>query len=485
MKIDIKLTDGIRAALLNINISGGTPYIVGGTARDAVMRKYGMPCSDSLDLDFEVFGIHPDNLKDALSSVCGEDIDEIGKSFGILSVRIDEIQCDFSVPRRERKSGPLHTDFDIELDANMKMGEAMSRRDFTMNALYIDPFTGEVFDRYGGVTDIKNGMIRPTSARFEEDPLRVLRAFQFIGRFGLGWTSEFTDVCFALKETMQSIPRERVWKEFYKWATLSRYPGRALHFLAESGWMLNFEELVNIDGLEQDQFWHPEGDVLVHTIMVCDEALKVCDDMKIRGMERAEVMFGALCHDFGKASTTESGPDGRIHSYGHAQSGFGPAEMFMVRIGAPTDVSEIVANLTSEHMFYADMYKTGVSRRAIRRLASRLKEYNIKPELLIAVCMSDVMGRAKVDYTNVDIIKKSLDEIKDVKEKNEIEPLLMGRDLIDLGFKPGPTFGSVLLQVYNMQLDGAVQTKADAIELGDKLMHSEIINTEINGKELR
>ncbi len=145
-------------------------YLVGGGVRDIFMK---IPMKD---LDIEVYDIDCkrfDKLMKKLGAV------GVGKSFFVYKYG----DIDISLPRVEKKNGVGHKAFEVELCEDEK--EASKRRDFTMNAMMLDIFDGELFDFYGGSKDIKSktiSLIDETS--FKEDSLRVLRAVQFSARFG-------------------------------------------------------------------------------------------------------------------------------------------------------------------------------------------------------------------------------------------------------------------------------------------------------------
>ena len=122
-----------------------------------------------------------------MEEVVGEVI-AVGRAFGVL--RVKGIDCDFSVPRRDSKTGRGHRGFLVESDPNLSMVEAASRRDFTINAVMMDPLTGEVMDPFGGLRDLRGGILRHTSDKFAEDPLRVLRGMQLAARFDLDVASD-------------------------------------------------------------------------------------------------------------------------------------------------------------------------------------------------------------------------------------------------------------------------------------------------------
>ena len=179
--------------------AGGRAYCVGGFVRDKIM---GRPCED---VDIEVHGISPDRLREILGGL-GTPL-SYGQSFGIYSLAGSGI--DVAMPRREKKTGSKHTDFEVDVDPFIGTEEAARRRDFTINALMEDILSGEVIDHFGGLGDIRSGIIRHVDERtFAEDPLRVLRAAMFAARFGFEAAPETIELCRGMD--LSDLSKERI-----------------------------------------------------------------------------------------------------------------------------------------------------------------------------------------------------------------------------------------------------------------------------------
>lgn len=143
---------------------------------------------------------------------------------------------DVSVPRKENKTGAGHRKFEIETNKNMSIEEAVSRRDFTFNALLYDNSKKELIDAVGGKEDFKNGIIRHVSEKFGEDPLRVLRAFQFASRFDMKIASETAAFSKSLKDEYKLLSNERVQEEYTKFWTRGTNYQSGLKLLQETEW---------------------------------------------------------------------------------------------------------------------------------------------------------------------------------------------------------------------------------------------------------
>jgi tRNA nucleotidyltransferase (CCA-adding enzyme) len=191
-------------------------------------------------------------------------VDYVGKNFGIL--KIHNLGVDITVPRIEEKIGETHRAFSVTEGTNMAIPTAASRRDFTMNALYFDISSGELIDEFGGRSDIDNKLLRHTSGKFAEDPLRVLRAMQFAARFDMSVAEATVKVSSEL--TCDNISPERILGEWKKLLLLGKTPSMGLRFLRACGWLKYFPEINNMVGCMQNPIRHPEGDVFEHICLV-------------------------------------------------------------------------------------------------------------------------------------------------------------------------------------------------------------------------
>lgn len=194
---------------------GGRALLVGGSVRDMVIaQEFQDQKIKPKDFDIEIYGLSPDDLQKILNENFGaENVDPVGKAFGILKVRIDgwDEPLDFSIPRTESKKGEGHKGFEVTGIPGMVIREAAKRRDITINSLAYDPLTAIVYDPYGGIQDIKDKVIRMTDENaFKEDPLRVIRVMQFAARFDFKVDAATEAVCADLVATGKLNMRQNV-----------------------------------------------------------------------------------------------------------------------------------------------------------------------------------------------------------------------------------------------------------------------------------
>jgi tRNA nucleotidyltransferase (CCA-adding enzyme) len=442
--MEIRLLDPIFSA---IRYAGGRPLIVGGWVRDLVLVK----CSK--DLDVEVYGIDGSTLAAVLSTF-GQ-VDWVGASFGVF--KLHGLDVDFSLPRRESKTGAGHRGFEVTPDPTMTVTEAAARRDFTMNAMAYDLLTHEIIDPFGGQDDLVAGVLRHTSEHFGEDPLRVLRAFQFVGRFGLTVHADTLLACRYLLSQAPELAAERVWGEWWKWATRSEYPASALGFLLSCGWLDLYPELARLVGFEQDPVWHPEGSVWEHTLQTVRQAVLIARRDNLSTEDRGILVLAALLHDVGKPYTTQTREDGRIISPGHAEVGEWIASTFLNSIGCPPAIANRVCTLVREHMSHLSMPNV----RSVRRLARRISPVTVFE--LARIIEADHSGRGNPPGGLPENARLLLTvAIAENVAAAAPSPILMGRHLLPLGIHPGPSMGTILRAAFDAQLDG----EFDSLETG-------------------
>lgn len=446
----VQVGEPVRQVLAAIVSASGRPMLAGGCVRDAVIS----PGIQPKDIDIEVYGLaDPGMLTEALSAA-GR-VMEAGKAFGVLKVRAGDAEIDVSLPRRDSKTGAGHRGFAVETAPEMTFREASGRRDFTVNSIMADPVTGEITDCWGGVADIRAGVLRHTTEAFSEDPLRVLRGVQFAARFGFTLAPETAALCRSLLGTYGELPVERVWCEVEKTGTKGRDITAALRALEDTGWELHFPQIAALHGIEQDPRWHPEGDVHTHSGLAGDQAARLADEAGLTGADRFAVVMAALAHDFGKVTHTQH-TGGRITSHGHASAGVEPARAFLRGVGCPEGLITRIAPLVKEHMSC-----TGKpSQAAVRRLARRLVPATMAE--LALVCGADRAGRGDPGAPNTAAAWLDVASRLSVQER-PAKGILTGNHLIAAGMVPGPPFKPVLAAAIAAQDAGEFDDEAGAL----------------------
>lgn len=430
---------------------GGRIILVGGSVRDLLLNA--LPH----ELDIEVGGLSTERIQSILSPRF--EAEEVGKSFGVLKIKGQPVEI--SLPRTERKTGTGHKGFSIEVDPRLPFEEASARRDFTINAIGLDLLSGELLDPHNGQKDLKEGILRHVGPAFSEDPLRVLRAMQFLARFDLQPAKETVALCRNIP--IEGLPPERIFEEWKKLILKGRIPSRGLHFLKSSDWLRHFPELAMLVDCEQDPEWHPEGDVWTHTLHCMDAFAqrRTGDDW-----EDLVVGFAILCHDLGKPSTTHKDKDGRIRSPKHEPKGEEPTRSFLARLTSQVDLVEETVPLVRRHLAPRTFFHDQAGDGAIRRLARQVKRI----DRLVRVAEADLAGRPprQDKFPEGPWLLERAEKLQ-VKDSDP-QPIVLGRHLVERGLAPGPSFGPILEQCFEAQLDGDFDDETQGLLFLDSLL---------------
>ena len=356
-----------------IKDADGQPYIAGGWVRDLAMGRV------PHDVDIVVVG--PNQAHADLFYTRGK---IVGKDFPVWLVD----GCEVAYARIERKTGLGYTGFECEFEG-VTLEDDLRRRDLTMNAMAMNPFTNEIIDPFGGRKDIQDGILRAVGPHFAEDPLRVLRVARFAAQLSSlnndGWvySPELDEglKVLALKvlDELPYLTQERVFEELMK-ALRTDHPSVFFAVLDELGALeILFPEIAALQGRVQPKKYHPEGDSYVHTLQVINRARQLgADD---------EEMFAALVHDLGKAVTPD---DNLPHHYDHESLGVPLVHAMCDRLRVPNKYRRIAALMTKYHL-KVHRFEEMRPVKKVRLLKALGDELTVKKIGL--VCQADIQGR--------------------------------------------------------------------------------------------
>ncbi len=262
------------------------------------------------------------------------------------------------------------------------------------------------------------------------------------------------------------------WDRWRLWARHSLHPSAELDLLRVTGRVADFPELSALIGVPQDPEWHPEGDVWIHTLHVCDMAAAVAKRDQLDEQETVILLLAALCHDFGKPATTEF-RDGRWRASGHPQTGVPLTRTFLERIDCPAGIIAVVEPLVAEHLVHAQPVS---SSRTLRRLIRRLSPATI-PQLIWLI-EADLGGRPPLPADLPAGVTAILERWKTLPAENEStdelpSPIIQGRHLIALGHQPGPWFGEVLKKCLAAQMHGDFDNEESGVGFLTKLLETD------------
>jgi tRNA nucleotidyltransferase (CCA-adding enzyme) len=260
------------------------------------------------------------------------------------------------------------------------------------------------------------------------------------------------------------------WERWRHWA-LAAHPGGRLQSWLEGGELDSFPELRALVGVPQDPTWHPEGDVWIHTRLVCDQAAEIATRDGLEETARVELLLGALCHDLGKPATTCL-RNGRWSAPGHPAAGLEPTERWLGMVGTPPEVIAVVRCLVAEHLAHV---QTEMGTRALRRMLVRLRPASL--EQLLRLIEADLSGRPPLPRGLPPEVVAWGDRAREQwanglpPESPAVAPaLIQGRHLIALGQAPAPWFREILDTCHAAQLAGEFRDEAEGVRYLRALM---------------
>ncbi|MDH1975168.1 CCA tRNA nucleotidyltransferase [Aliarcobacter butzleri] len=356
--------------------------LVGGCVRDSFLNK------KIKDYDIEIFNFNSLEILEKSLKKFGN-VNLVGKSFGVLTLKIDEYDFDFSLPRIEKKVGNSHQDFEVSTNANLSFKEAAIRRDFTINAIGYDYFKNEILDPFGGTNDLKNKIIKHIDDKtFVEDSLRVYRSVQFASRFEFKIDQNTKILCKKIVSSgeLKFLPKERVFEELKKLFLKSKKPSLGLNLLKE----------FNIMNIEQN-------------LEEIDNLAFILKDKNYDDFRKLYLFYSCLCKGMNEDKTFS-----------------------------------FIKNLTDDKKFIKNILtlnETNLTNdiKILKRLSLKLKL-----EDLI------VLNQAFKNQISLEVfeILKNLDILN-----TPIKPLVLGKDLIKLGFAPSEKFKEILDFAFNLQIE--------------------------------
>ena len=424
--------------------AGFSCYFVGGAVRD---RLLGLSVSD-WDAATDA---KPEDVKRLFKSVI-----PTGIQHGTVTVhwRGGSIETTTFRVDGEYKDGrrPVSVCFTSDLL------EDLSRRDFTINGMGVDPTSGEIIDPNGGLDDLTAGLIRAIGdpvARFEEDGLRPLRAVRFAARFGFRIDPATLAAIPATVERFRLVSAERIRDEFTK-ILVSGRAGEGILRLDESG-LLN-EFLPELTACKDVGQGGPHRfDVFRHQVAACDAAPP---DLVLR--------LAALLHDTGKPARRTDEGDGSLTFYGHDIESARLSEKVLRRLKYPNAVIDEVVTLVKHHMFD---YSSAWTDAAVRRFVARVGIEHVKPLAILRLADTTGLGQGSADPRSVLPLIDRVEELRAKDQAFSIKDLaIRGNDLAAIGWPKGPSMGRALAELLEAVLDDPeLNTKERLLEIAERI----------------
>jgi poly(A) polymerase len=431
----MSLTGAIEIAA-DLRSHGFQAWLVGGCVRDLILNR------EPLDYDIST-DARPDELLGLFPRA-----QLVGAQFGVVLVNGLEIATFRSDHSYQDGRHPGRVVFEIDPKQDVL------RRDFTINALLLDPLVlnssyslnSEVVDYVGGLADLRSGVVRAIGdpkQRFEEDHLRMLRAVRFAARLGFEVEPATLMAIQKLHAKILRVSPERIRDELVRILTEGG-ARRGFELLDQSGLLRDIlPEIAAMKGVEQPPEFHPEGDVWTHTLIM------------LEGMQAPSpaLALGVLLHDVGKPGTFRI--TGRIRFDGHVELGERIARDILNRLRlSNAEIDQVIA-LIANHMRFSHVHQMRES--TLKRML-RMPAFEEHLELHRLDCSS---SHGHLD--NYEFAKQKFEQ----SPPEELRPqrLVTGDDLIAAGYTPGPEFSRMLELAEDAQLESRISNKDEGLEL--------------------
>ncbi len=414
--------------------AGFIAYYAGGCVRDALRG------ANVKDIDIATSAT-PDEVAMLFPQQCVG----VGKSFGVMLVVIDGVSYDVATFRTDGGYQDGRHPTSIEFDSAEHDAQ---RRDFTVNALFYNPLEDKVIDFVGGVEDLNCGLVRAVGSarvRFQEDRLRMLRAIRFAAVCGWQIEEEAWQAILQEASELGCVSQERITTEFIRTLCEAQRPVEALEQFYKSGLLqVFFPELCALRGCLQDPQWHPEGDVWQHTMCMI-ERIPLPRDPKL--------VWSVLLHDIGKPASlrVQKKPDGSpwYRTPGHAEVGARMSESILTRFKLARSIIDDVVVAVRHHMHFIEFPKMRIS---TRRMMLGRPTIALELALHRLDCLSS--------HSKLDIYEAVMATLEQFKHESVLPtPIITGKVLIELGYKPGPAMGNRIKDCYTRQLEGATRSE--------------------------
>ena len=425
-------------------------FVVGGFVRDHLLGK------QVRDIDIVVVG-QGVSFGEQVAGEMGRTNLVVFEKFGTAMLQLDDWKLEFVGARKESYSKYSRKP-KVEVGT---LDDDLSRRDFTVNAMAVSlnaPDFGMLLDPFDGQQALEERILRTPlepEATFDDDPLRIMRAFRFAAQLGFSVEQSAIDAAGKMAPRLKIVSQERITDEFLKILTSSK-PSVGLQLMHTTGVLkVVFPEVAHMGGVDQRQDFHHK-DVLQHTFRVLDNVAEASPDVWLR--------FAALLHDIAKPRTKafKEGIGWTFH--GHEELGARMVRPIFRKMRLPFEKIGYVEKLVRLHLRPMALVDEGVTDSAVRRL---LFEAGAEVDDLMALCRADITSKnpklvVQVKQ-NYDLVVQKMAEVEEKDKIRNWQPPLRGDEIMQVcGLEPGPLVGKLKDAITDAILDGRIPNDHDA-----------------------
>ena len=428
-KISINNFSKIEIEILNKLNKYGKGYIVGGAIRDILLGLKPKDVDFATNLPYET-------LKTLFSEYTSK---ETGKSFGVLRIRINDIDYEIAKFREDIYGKEEKVTFVDEIKNDLV------RRDFSINAMAYNETEG-IIDLYNGQKDIENKVInfvRNAEERIIEDPLRTLRAFRFMSKLNFSLSKNTIEAIKNQKSLLKNIPEEGITIEFSK-LLLGENIKNTLILMKDTGVLeLIIPEIKATYNFNQCNPHH-NLDLFSHIINVVS---RVPADLELR--------YSALLHDIAKPIVQTFDEKGIAHYKTHEIVGADMARDILTRMKLPVKLINTVVEIIKKHMI---LYKD-VTDKKFNKLLSEMG-YNNLWRLIEHSIADNSSKNNEVVSTENDFHERLKRAVEKQMQVTVNDLAINGNDLIKLGFN-GKEIGEIKKELLDKYLSEEIQNKKE------------------------
>ena len=429
-------------------------FLVGGIVRDLLLRA-----AVGRDLDFATSAT-PDQTEQALQAAGGK-VFKIGEKFGTIGAVFGDLQVEVTTYRAEAYQPGSRKP---EVAFRRHLADDLARRDFTVNAIALDPRSGAIADPFEGQTDLGRALVRAVGSppeRFREDPLRLLRAVRFASRLGFHIERETAAAIAEAAPALATISRERVRDELDK-LLLGPAPAHGIRLLCELGLAdFSLPDVPRLRGMQQELIAGRHKDVFNHTLQVLD-----------RTPPRPALRWAALLHDIAKPATRRI-ENGKVTFHGHDHKGERMARRILTELHQPSELVDRVGRLVGLHL-RANAYEGAWTDSAVRRFVLEVGDDTV--EDLLSLSRADVttgrIERRAAIARSVAELEQRIQELRAREDIARISSPLDGLELMRLFDRgPGPWIQPIKDHLKELVIEGdlAADDKEAAMPIARQL----------------
>lgn len=414
---NIKLDKNIEL-ILKLLQANGQGYIVGGFVRDTLLGIEPKDCDFVTDIEY-------DKLLKIFKEYSPK---EIGRNFGIIQIKIDDIHYEIAKMRQDK--GVPEDRKEQEIEFTKDIYEDLKRRDFTINAIAYDGvnfFYGDSFSRLD-IEEKKLRFVGQCEKRIEEDPLRILRFFRFLATKDLDYFKETIVEIKKSKELLKKLSTERIREEFNR-ILVGKNAYQILKLMSKNQILEiiipEWKDTINFD---QKNFHH------IYTV----------DEHILQSLKETEedliVRLAIFLHDIGKPRCFTIDENGQGHFYGHEKISAEMSNEILKRLRYDSTTMEKIYKIIKYHMIYRISDENIFIKKMLRRLGKEdIYRY-------FQVIRADRKARKPpYDLEQISRLEKILEEILEAQLPISLKDLsITGKDLIENGFIQGKEIGEVL-----------------------------------------